>query len=267
VGAIAAAATPTVAVLGLGEAGSAIAAGLAAAGARVRGYDPVVAPTDGLESATGPAAAAEGADVVLAVAGASAAARVAAEVAPALRPEALYADLATAAPALKRTVARVVGPARFCDVALMAPVPGRGVRTPALVSGDGAERFVALLGPLGMSATAIAGGPGAAAARKLARSVFMKGLAAAVAEALEAGERLGAGAWLRADIERTLTEADAALVGRLIDGSRRHAPRRAEEMAAARALLGELGVAPRITTASEGWLRGLAPTTPEPTKP
>ena len=37
----------TVAVLGLGEAGAAIAGDLAAAGARVRGYDPAVPPRPG----------------------------------------------------------------------------------------------------------------------------------------------------------------------------------------------------------------------------
>jgi hypothetical protein len=48
------------------------------------------------------------------------------------------------------------------------------------------------------------------------------------------------------------------LLARLVDGSVRHAPRRAEEMAAARAMLDELGVEPRIAGASEAWLRSLA---------
>jgi Domain of unknown function (DUF1932) len=43
-------------------------------------------------------------------------------------------------------------------VALMAPVPGRGLRTPAIVSGPGAEVVVATLGPLGMPVTRL-GGP------------------------------------------------------------------------------------------------------------
>jgi 3-hydroxyisobutyrate dehydrogenase-like beta-hydroxyacid dehydrogenase len=100
--------------------------------------------------------------------------------------------------------------------------------------------------------------PGQAAARKLARSVFAKGLAAAVGEALAAAERLDCAAWLRGDIERTLTAADAALVERLLEGSARHAVRRVEEMAAATAMLEELGVEPRVAAASEAWLRSLA---------
>ena len=82
----------------------------------------------------------------------------------------------------------------------------------------------------------VGGGPvGLAASRKLARSVFFKGLAAAVGEALEAAARMGpeAEAALRADITQTLTEADASTVDRLQEGSRLHAVRREEEMAAA----------------------------------
>jgi 3-hydroxyisobutyrate dehydrogenase-like beta-hydroxyacid dehydrogenase len=101
------------------------------------------------------------------------------------------------------------------------------------------------------------GGPetGLAASRKLARSVFVKGLAAAIGESLAAGERLGCEPWLRADIERTLT---AVRVDHLVEGSRRHAGRRAQEMAAAEAMLEELGIEPRVARAARQWLVGLA---------
>ena len=52
-------------MIGLGEAGSAIAADLAAAGATVRGWDPVAPAPDGVEAAGDAAAAAAGADAVL----------------------------------------------------------------------------------------------------------------------------------------------------------------------------------------------------------
>ena len=137
-------------------------------------------------------------------------------------------------------------------------MPGRGLRTPALASGPGAERFAAVLGALGMPVTTVGPEVGAASARKLARSIFAKGLAAAVGEALEAAERLGCRDWLYADLERTLAAADGALLDRLIEGSRRHAGRRADEMEAAVALLEELAIEPRIAAAAEAWLRSLA---------
>jgi 3-hydroxyisobutyrate dehydrogenase-like beta-hydroxyacid dehydrogenase len=250
----------TVAVLGLGEAGSAIARDLAAAGARVQGFDPVQPAPEGVEAAPDATAAAASADIVLSATSASVALEVAETVVPVLGRDALLADLNTSAPALKRAIAEVAGARglRFADVALLRGVPGLGVRTPALVSGTGATEFAATFRRFGMPVTEVGTEAGAAAARKLARSVFMKGLAAALEEALAAGERLGCEEWLRADIEATLVDADGRLLDRLVEGSRMHAARRVEEMSSAVAMLEELGVEPRVSAASEAWLRSLA---------
>jgi 3-hydroxyisobutyrate dehydrogenase-like beta-hydroxyacid dehydrogenase len=250
----------TVAVLGLGEAGSAIARDLVAAGARVQGFDPVREAPAGIHAERDAPAAAAGADAVLSVNSAEVALEVAEAVVPVLARGGLFADLNSAAPALKRAIADMVGGggARFADVALMRPVPQSGIATPALASGTGAEQFAATFQSFGMPVTTVGAAPGEAAARKLARSVFMKGMAAALAESLAAGERLGCEDWLRADIGATLADADARLVDRLTEGSRAHAVRRMEEMAAAVAMLEELEVEPRIASASEGWLRSLA---------
>jgi 3-hydroxyisobutyrate dehydrogenase-like beta-hydroxyacid dehydrogenase len=248
-----------VTVLGLGEAGSAIARDLVAAGARVRGFDPVQTAPDGVEAAPDASTAAASADIVLSANSASVAVEVAETVAPVLGREALFADLNTSAPALKRAIAEMVGArgVRFADVALLRGVPGLGVETPALVSGTGAETFAATFRGFGMPVTEVGTEAGAAAARKLARSVFMKGLAAALGEALAAGERLGCEEWLRADIAATMVDADERLLDRLVEGSRLHAVRRAEEMSSAVAMLEELEVEPRIAAASEAWLRSL----------
>jgi 3-hydroxyisobutyrate dehydrogenase-like beta-hydroxyacid dehydrogenase len=251
---------PAIGMLGLGEAGSAVAADLVAAGATVRGWDPVAPAPEGVEAAADAASAAAGTDVVLSANSAAVALEVAESIGPALAEGQVLADLNTAAPVLKRELAeRIAGTgALFADVALIAPVPGRGLATPALVSGSGAARFAAVLAPLGMPVTEVGAEPGAAAARKLARSVFAKGLAAAIGEALAAAERLGFEDWLYEDLARTLEGADAAMLQRLTEGSRQHAARRVEEMAAAVAMLEEAGVEPRIAAASESWLRSLA---------
>lgn len=249
-----------IAMIGLGEAGSAIATDLVAAGASVRGWDPVAPVPDGVEAASDAADAAAGTDVVISANSAAVALEVAESASAGLGEGQVFADLNTAAPALKRELARAVAGtgALFADVALIGPVPGNGLRTRALVSGDGAEPFAAALGPLGMPVTVVGTEPGAAAARKLARSVFAKGLAAAIGESLAAAEQLGFEDWLYADLERTLEDADGALLERLIEGSRLHAARRVEEMSAAAEMLEEAGVEPRIASASEAWLRSLA---------
>jgi 3-hydroxyisobutyrate dehydrogenase-like beta-hydroxyacid dehydrogenase len=132
----------------------------------------------------------------------------------------------------------------------MAPVPGRGLRVPMLASGDGAERYARLLIPLGAGIEVLAGPAGLAATRKLLRSVFYKGMAAAIVEALEAARAVGDEQWLREHIAAELTEADARSVERIVDGTARHAVRRTAEMEAAVEMLTELGVPPVMADAS-----------------
>jgi 3-hydroxyisobutyrate dehydrogenase-like beta-hydroxyacid dehydrogenase len=250
--------TLAVAVLGLGEAGGTIAAGLAAQGCGVRGWDPdETRAAAGVERAAAPTGAVGGADVVLSLATAAHALDAAASVVAALDPAQLYADLNTTAPALKRDVAAVISPAgvAFADVALLGGVPATGIETPALASGDGAERFAKLLRPLGMPVDVVGREPGEAAGLKLLRSVFMKGVAAAALESVEAARRRGAEEWLRGELAAVVGEP---LLERFLSGSAAHAERRVDEMAAAAAYLRELGVEPRVAEAAGGWLRQLA---------
>jgi 3-hydroxyisobutyrate dehydrogenase-like beta-hydroxyacid dehydrogenase len=251
---------PTIAVLGLGEAGGAIARDLAAAGAVVRGYDPAVPAPEGITDTGGEAEAATGADLVLSINSAHAAAGALTAGAGGLAGGVVWADLNTASPGLKRKLgatAREHG-IRFADVAIMAPVPGRGLRTPMLASGGGAADVSAILGPLGASVEVLRGEPGLAAGKKLLRSVFFKGLAAAVVEALEAARSAGCEQWLRENIVAELTAADESTVDRLVSGTYRHAVRRAAEMGAAADMLTELEVPPLIAAASRDLLERLA---------
>lgn len=246
-------------MLGLGEAGAALAADLLDAGARVIGFDPRAGAGKAIPRADSAAAAVADADVVLSVNAAEVAAGVARSVVESLSAEQLYADLNSAGAPLKRELAELIEPsgALFADVALMAPVPGHGLRTPSLVSGSGAERFAGTIGALGMPVEVVGAEPGQAAVRKLLRSVFMKGIAAAAIEALSAAAAAGCEDWLREEIAGVLDGADAALLERLETGSRKHAARRVHEVQDASALLRELGIEPRVSEASEGWLTQL----------
>jgi hypothetical protein len=112
-----------VAVLGLGEAGSAIADGLRSGGAEVRGWDPRPDAGDGLRKAEDPQEAVRGADVVLSVNAASVAVDAARSVFDVLASGQVYADLNSAGAPLKRELASLVAPsgALFADVALAPP--------------------------------------------------------------------------------------------------------------------------------------------------
>ena len=250
---------PVIGVLGLGEAGSEVAGDLVRAGAVVRGFDPKVHAPAGVAEFSSDADAARDAQIVIALTSAHEAVETLQLALPGMRRGAIYADLNTASAGLKDTLAGAACQAgvAFADVALMAPVPGLGLRTPMLASGPAAEGFAEVFRALGASVAVLPGPPGTAATRKLVRSVFYKGLAAAVTEAIRAARAAGCEDWLREDIGEVLASASAATVDRLEQGSIRHARRRADEMMAAGDLLEELGVPPRIARASQQWLQQL----------
>jgi 3-hydroxyisobutyrate dehydrogenase-like beta-hydroxyacid dehydrogenase len=253
----------TVAVLGLGEAGGTIARDLVAAGARVRGYDPVAPAPPGVTAARSDADACQGADLVLSLTTAGEAENALDQALDSLGDAAgrtVYADANTASAGLKQRLAAVAEQTGvpFADIAIMAPVPGRGLGVPMTVSGPAAETVARLLGGCGAAVSVLPGPAGAAATRKLLRSVFYKGMAAAAIEALRAARAAGCEDWLREHIAAELAAADAGTLARLERGSYQHARRREHEMAAASELLDELSVPPRVARASQRWLNELA---------
>lgn len=245
-----------IAVLGLGEAGSEIARDLVTAGADVRGYDPRGIVVDGVQPRGSEAEAVGDADLVLSVNSSHDALTALRNALPALRAGTVWADLNTASPTVKAAlVEQIAGrDVPVVDVALMAVVPGNGLRTPMLVSGEGAARYAEVLAGFGVEVAVQPGPAGEAISRKLLRSVFYKGLAAAVVEALAAAEAAGCADWLRGNIGAELAGLDEGSVDQLVDGTHRHARRRADEMTAAAEQLVDLGVPPRITAATRDLL-------------
>jgi 3-hydroxyisobutyrate dehydrogenase-like beta-hydroxyacid dehydrogenase len=254
-----------IAVLGLGEAGTIYATDLAALGATVTAADPraAAAPAGVVLAATVPQAV-RGADLVLSLVGARAAGTALGEALPALGPEAAYADLNTAGPDEKRRLGQRAAEAGvgFGDVAVLAPVARARLATPLLVSGPAESLIIARAAPWGIPATGAGPEPGTAAGLKLLRSVFMKGLAATVIEAVSAARAVGAAGWITEQIAAELGPEGPALVERLIEGTLRHAVRREEEMLEVRSYLEALGSPHPVTDATIEWLRTIGSDTP-----
>jgi 3-hydroxyisobutyrate dehydrogenase-like beta-hydroxyacid dehydrogenase len=216
---------------------------LLAKGIQVRGWNPEPRNLpDGLVFAEINPAAVSGVDVVLSVNWASVAMEVAAEVAPALQPNQLYADLNTAAPQLKRELATIIekAGAPFVDAALMAPVLPKGLGTQVYASGSGAEKFAQKMTPLGMPITYLDDEAGNAATHKLVRSIMYKGVAAVIMECLEAAEALNMNEYARAQMLKII--CDEAMIDRFVSGSIKHAKRRVDEMETVVELLNSIGV-------------------------
>jgi 3-hydroxyisobutyrate dehydrogenase-like beta-hydroxyacid dehydrogenase len=241
-----------VTVFGLGEAGSLIAADLAAAGAEVHGYDPADVPTpDRVIRHETPTAAVKGARLVMAITAASDAQGAIAQAWNEMRRGTVYADLSTAPPLFKEDLgdtAALRGLA-FADVALMGTVPGNGLSTPALASGPGAVTYAEVINDLGGKVEVIGDEPGDAAGRKLLRSIVTKGLTVLLIESVRAAEARGTADWLWSHLVDELTNADEALLRRLLSGTPRHIDRRIVEMESAQSFLESMGVDPTMTGA------------------
>lgn len=239
-------------VLGLGEAGSLYAQGLIAAGNTVRGYDPFTTGSPaGVEKLGSISEAVNGADFVLSLTGARASEKVAAEAASHLSETAVYLDMNVASATTKQRAAQPILAVEraFVDVAVVGPVPVHGSATPVVLSGPGRESAAALFEKLGAPVEIAGERPGDASNRKLLRSVFMKGLASVITEALDAGEAAGAREWVKEQMRAELVLGDK-IIDRLYTGTIKHASRRGHELRDAAEQLTQLGVEPIITTAA-----------------
>ena len=218
-------------VLGLGEAGSLIAKGLSDQGVDVVAFDPakpkhpVVPLMDSAEDAVAEA------DVVFSINSSTASIKVAQQVASHLKTGAIYCDLNTGTPALKKRISEIVPVGSFVDVAVMKPVPGLSEKVPMSVAGAGAQKIVELFAHLEMDLTYVSEVAGDAAARKLIRSILAKGMAAVVIDALWAAKALGVDDWAVEEIYREFDTNSSETVKRYLDGTQQHAKRRSVEMA------------------------------------
>ncbi|MHB9097328.1 MAG: DUF1932 domain-containing protein [Syntrophales bacterium] len=178
---------------------------------------------------------------------------VAREAAPFLRAGHLYADVNTASPHVKETVAGIVEKAggAFTDAAMMGAIPTFLHRVPILASGSGAVRFLESMQPYGMNIRVIGQQPGQASAIKMFRSIFMKGLLSLFLEMLTATHRYGVDEMVLASIAESLDGTPFRETARLqMTKGTVNAERMAHEMEEVIATLEELGVPSEMSRAS-----------------
>lgn len=244
-----------IAILGLGEAGSRFANDLnQAAGVTVSGWDPDprYRLEHGVRLAGSNAEAAAGAAIVFSVNWPEVSEAVAAEVAPVLAPGAFYCEMNTSAPAMKESIAAIIergGRGKMIDVAIMAPVPPKGILTPMLAAGAAAPMLIETASAW-MNIEYLNDTVGTAAGRKLLRSIVYKGVAAVICEAMAAGEKLHLEPYIREQIRSIIGDDNDALIERFIEGSRTHARRRMHEMEAVTQMLQANGLSAIMSQAA-----------------
>ena len=243
--------SPRMAFIGYGEAARAFRASLegrvtafAAFDIRADAEMRAAMGRDGVRRGETPGEAIADADWIVAAVTADQSLEAARSVAGEVRQGQVYFDINSVSPDRKRASARLIeGAARYVDMAVMAPVNPRGHATPSLVAGPDAEALTGEMRTLGFSVDAAGTEIGAAAAVKMVRSLFVKGLEAITVETLMAASASGCFDEILASLESSypgLGWPDFATYH--FERSLRHGVRRAAEMRESAATLDALGL-------------------------
>jgi 3-hydroxyisobutyrate dehydrogenase-like beta-hydroxyacid dehydrogenase len=258
-----------VGLVGFGEIGSTLGAGLRAQGlVAVASYDngafdgPYAALIRQRAAAAGvvlvdsPAALCARADIILGVTPGSSSLASAAAFAPHLTRHHLYADVASATPKVKQAVEQIL---RDCGALLadasIVGTPKDGLALPILASGPAAHAVAEALTPWGMRIDPVEGPLGTASGIKIMRSVLIKGIEALLGEMLLGARHYGLADAVMASAAKTLQKPLDELAAGMLTTGVIHAKRRAEEVAMAAEALADAGVEPLVTRGTEARLR------------
>jgi hypothetical protein len=252
-------------LIGFGEAGSILSAGLVKAGAQsVATYDIKFdgpegsamierAKSAGVHPAPTPAEAAAGSEIIIAALTASASVEAARTAAAYIKPDQYYLDINSVSPGKKREAAAIVDGAggRFVDVAVMAPVPPYGIKVPMAVGGKWGRAIADRLIPFGFRIEVFDREIGYVSAMKMCRSVMIKGIESLIVEAMTAAVSYDVLDQVIPSLDEYFKGKDwrwqaEYMFGRVVE----HGERRAAEMREAAKTVAEIGLEPLMTAAT-----------------
>ena len=163
----------------------------------------------------------------------------------------LYFDMNSVAPGTKREAADSLNQVGvgYVDTAVMAPIHPGLHQTPMLLAGPHAEAALVRLADLGMNLRAVGAETGRASAIKMLRSVVVKGLEALSAEMALAAVRAGVEDEVIASLDASYPGFDwSGRTAYNLERMATHGRRRAEEMEEVVRTLEELGISPDLST-------------------
>jgi 3-hydroxyisobutyrate dehydrogenase-like beta-hydroxyacid dehydrogenase len=255
---------PTIAFIGFGEAGHAIASGLHDAGVSGMSAWDILFPkpqgqklkqaaeATGVRCAQSAADAVRGADMIISAVTAASSTEAAQSVASHLAGAPYFLDINSVSPGRKQNSASTLGnAARYVDVAIIAPIYPARHQTPMLIAGPHAKAVAPVLTGLGMKVNDAGAEIGAAAAIKMVRSVMIKGIEALTLECFLAAARAGIVDEVATSMKNNYPGLDwAKIVPYNLERMANHGERRAAEMEESAETLRELGVEPLMTSAT-----------------
>ena len=253
---------PTIALIGFGEAGHAIASGLREAGLETMAAWDILFPKPegaklrqaaeaiGVRVAKSAADAVGGATLIISAVTAASSTEAAQSVKPHLAGKPYFLDINSVSPGRKQDSAKELGDtARYVDVAIVAPIYPARHQTPMLLAGPDAQAVAPLLAGLGMKVSVSGPEVGAAAAIKMVLSVMIKGIEALTLECFLAAARAGIVDEVAVSMKNNYPGLDwAKIVPYNLERMANHGERRAAEMEESAETLRELGVEPLMTS-------------------
>lgn len=208
-----------------------------------------------------PAALAREADVIIAATPGGKALAAAQQAVPFLKKGTVYTDVSTSSPRTKQEIAKVVtaGGGFFADGALMGGLTLEQHKVPALISGNGSDRFIRYMSPYHMNLEKVSDEPGAAIAIKLIRSIYMKGIAMLDVEMLQAAMKLDVDPLVIKSLSATMdAKPFAEMMNFLVNASAIHAERQTHEMHDVVTMVKEMGINPTMSEATAVRMKWLA---------
>ncbi|HEV7694188.1 MAG TPA: DUF1932 domain-containing protein [Hyphomonadaceae bacterium] len=200
------------------------------------------------------AAAARTADLVISAVTAAQTLAAARSVTGGIGKGAVFLDLNSASPGVKREAAQAIEAAggRYVEAAVMSPFPPKRMATPILLGGPHAEAFLPEARALGfLGAEFFSADIGKASAAKMCRSVMVKGIEALLSESLLAARSYGVEDTVLKSLGDLFPGPDwTKLSHYMISRTLEHGTRRAEEMREVARTVAEAGLEPHMSSAA-----------------
>ena len=256
--------TTRIALIGFGEVGQILAEDLSVGAVWLSAFDlkfadpesgpSTAARTGGIWPAPSAPEAIAGCDVVISAVTAAQTIAAAKSMTGGLARNAVFLDLNSASPAVKRQAAEAIHRTggRYVEAAVMSPVPPKRIATPMLLGGPHAESFLREAKQLGFAgAEFFSAEIGKASAAKMCRSVVVKGIEALLSESLLTARSYGVEGAVLASLNDLFPGPDWTKLARyMISRTLEHGTRRAEEMYEVARTVADAGVEPHMSSAT-----------------
>ena len=175
----------------------------------------------------------------------------------------LYIDFNSVSPKEKMEIGKIFEKAKIpmVDAAIMESVPESKLDASILISGEQAPRASDGLNALGFKTSVVGGKVGDAAAIKMVRSIFAKGMEGLFVEMLLAGKKYGVQEYVIDSIAKSIEDKKIIdIMNTLVVSQANHSARKKTEMDYVVSVLTDAGIEPIMSSATRDmfeWITGL----------